>query len=116
LGFSTQGTAPVVVEAIDAINYPEKAQKQKQASPKIYLQAGAFQSIASAQNLKRDIEANLMLQRLNAVVRVLESEFEKDSTLHKVWIGPIQTTKSESAVTRILVQMGLAKPVKVVAN
>jgi hypothetical protein len=58
----------------------------------------------------------LMLQRLNAVVRVLESEFEKDSTLHKVWIGPIQTTKSESAVTRILVQMGLAKPVKVVAN
>ena len=116
LGFSTQGTAPVVVEAIDAINYPEKAQKQKPASPKIYLQAGAFQSKESARNLKRDIEANLMLQRLNAVVRVLESEFEKDSPLHKVWIGPIQTTRSEAAVTRILVQMGLAKPVKVLAN
>ena len=116
LGFSTQGTAPVVVEAIDALNYPDKAQKQKPAGPKIYLQAGAFQSIQSAQNLKRDIEANLMLQRLKAVVRVLESEFEKDSTLHKVWIGPIQTTKTEAAVTRILVQMGLAKPVKVVAN
>ena len=57
-----------------------------------------------------------MLQRLNAVVRVLESEFEKDSPLHKVWIGPIQTTRSEAAVTRILVQMGLAKPVKVLAN
>jgi len=47
---------------------------------------------------------------------VLESEFEKDSPLHKVWIGPIQTTRSEAAVTRILVQMGLAKPVKVLAN
>ncbi|MBT3463096.1 MAG: septal ring lytic transglycosylase RlpA family protein [Gammaproteobacteria bacterium] len=116
LGFSTQGTAPVVVEALDAINYPEKALKQKQAGPKIYLQAGAFQSKVSARNLKRDIEANLMLQRLKAVVRVLESEFEKDSTLHKVWIGPIQTSKNEAAVTRILVQMGLAKPVKVVAN
>ena len=116
LGFSTQGTAPVVVEAIDAINYPEKAQKQKPASPKIYLQAGAFQSKESARNLKRDIEANLMLQRLNAVVRVLESEFEKDSPLHKVWSVPIQTTRSEAAVTRILVQMGLAKPVKVLAN
>ncbi len=116
LGFSTQGTAPVVVEAIDAINYPKKAQMQQQAGPKVYLQAGAFQSRESAQNLQRDIEANLMLQRLKAVVRVLESEFEKDSTLHKVWIGPIQTTKSEGAVTRILVQMGLAKPVKVVAN
>jgi rare lipoprotein A len=116
LGFSSQGTAPVVVEAIDAVNYPEKAPKQKQARPKIYLQAGAFQSVASAQNLKSDIEANLMLQRLKAVVRVLESEFEKDSVLHKVWIGPIQNTKSEAAVTRILVQMGLAKPVKVVAN
>jgi rare lipoprotein A len=116
LGFSTQGTAPVVVEAIDGLNYPEKAQEQKQAGPKIYLQAGAFQSKARAQNLKRDVEANLMLQRLNAMVRVLGSELEKDSTLHKVWIGPIQTTKSEAAVTRILVQMGLTKPVKVVAN
>ena len=116
LGFSTQGTAPVVVEAIDALNYPKKSQKQRPAGPKIYLQAGAFQSAASAQNLKSDIETNLMLQRLKAPVRVLESEFEKDSVLHKVWIGPIENTKSEAAVTRILVQMGLAEPVKVVAN
>lgn len=116
LGFSKQGTAPVVVEALDAVNYPVEGKVKSETPPKVYIQAGAFQSLSSANNLKRNIEANFMLQRLKAPVRVLQSEFETDSILHKVWIGPIKQTKTEDTVTAILVQMGLNKPVKVVAN
>ena len=43
LGFSEQGTAPVVVEALDAVNYPDELVGPKKA-PNVYLQAGAFQS------------------------------------------------------------------------
>ena len=66
--------------------------------------------------LKRDIETTFMLQRLNAKVRVLESELEAEVKLHKVWIGPILSTNREAMISTILSQMGLAKPVKVVAN
>ena len=116
LGFSDQGTAPVVVEAVDSKNFPEDTPANAASAPNVYIQAGAFQSVTSARNLKRDIEANLMLQRLKAEVRVLESEFEVDKVLHKVWIGPIKQIKTDEAVTKILIQMGLSKPVKVVAN
>ena len=115
LGFSDQGTAPVVVEALDALNYPGEAATPKKA-PNIYLQAGAFQAKSSADKLKRDIETTFMLQRLNAKVRVLESELEAEVKLHKVWIGPILSTSREAMISTILSQMGLAKPVKVVAN
>ena len=116
LGFSDQGTAPVVVEAVDSKNFPEDTPANAASAPNVYIQAGAFQSATRARNLKRDIEANLMLQRLKAEVRVLESEFEVDKVLHKVWIGPIKQIKTDEAVTKILIQMGLSKPVKVVAN
>ena len=116
LGFSDQGTAPVVVEAVDSKNFQEDTPAKAASAPNVYIQAGAFQSATSARNLKRDIEANLMLQRLKAEVRVLESEFEVDKVLHKVWIGPIKQIKTDEAVTKILIQMGLSKPVKVVAN
>ena len=115
LGFSDQGTAPVVVEALDALNYPGEAATPKKA-PNIDLQAGAFQAKSSADKLKRDIETTFMLQRLNAKVRVLESELEAEVKLHKVWIGPILSTNREAMISTILSQMGLAKPVKVVAN
>lgn len=115
LGFSEQGTAPVVVEALDAINYPDELVGPKKA-PNVYLQAGAFQSLEGAKKLKRDIETTLMLQRLNATVRVLESELEAEVMLHKVWVGPIINAGREEMITTILSQMGLSQPVKVVAE
>lgn len=115
LGFSGQGTAPVVVEALDALNYPNDGVLPKK-TPNIYLQAGAFQAKSSALKLKQDIETTFMLQRLNATVRVLESELEAEVKLHKVWIGPILNTNRETMISTILSQMGLSKPVKVVAN
>lgn len=115
LGFSDQGTAPVVVEALDAINYPDEIVGPKK-SPNVYLQAGAFQSIDSAKKLKRDIETTLMLQRLNADVRVLESELEAEVKLHKVWVGPIINIGREEMIMTILSQMGLSQPVRVVAD
>ena len=100
-------SSPVVVEALDALNYPGEAATLKKA-PNIYLQAGAFQAKSSADKLKRDIETTFMLQRLNAKVRVLESELEAEVKLHKVWIGPILSTNREAMISTILSQMGLA--------
>jgi hypothetical protein len=105
----------VVVEALDAVNYPDELVGPKKA-PNVYLQAGAFQSLEGAKKLKRDIETTLMLQRLNATVRVLESELEAEVMLHKVWVGPIINAGREEMITTILSQMGLSQPVKVVAE
>ena len=54
LGFDHQGTAPVVVEALDKLNYLGRTQAE--ASSSFYLQAGAFSDADGAMSLLSEIQ------------------------------------------------------------
>ena len=107
LGFDTQGTAPVVVEAIDEVNYPELAKRTPHET--YYLQAGAFSrregAEAHMQKIKDALPSYLR-------VKILVSEKE-DSVLHKVWIGPMESEREEKLVSQRIQDRNLGRPVRV---
>ena len=111
LGFSEQGTAPVVVEAIDAVNYPEQfVVDDTRAS--VYLQAGAFQSVVAAEALMNKIKAALTETLAEVGLRELPSE-QTGGVLYKVWIGPLTSPERASEVTELLAGLGVKKPMRV---
>ena len=68
-------------------------------------------------SLAKSTKCCIISQFGNAIAIQLHIKLsEVDKVLHKVWIGPIKQIKTDEAVTKILIQMGLSKPVKVVAN
>ena len=111
LGFSEQGTAPVVVEAIDAVNYPEQVVLDETPAS-VYLQAGAFQSVVAARTLMNKIEAALPETLAEVGLRELPSE-QTGGILHKVWIGPLTSPERTSEVTELLASLGVKKPMRV---
>ena len=111
LGFSEQGTAPVVVEAIDAVNYPEQFVADDTPAS-VYLQAGAFQSVVAAEALMNKIEAALPETLAEVGLRELPSE-QTGGVLHKVWIGPLTSPEHASEVTELLAGLGVKKPMRV---
>ena len=111
LGFSEQGTAPVVVEAIDAVNYPEQVVLDETPAS-VYLQAGAFQSVVAARALMNKIEAALPETLAEVGLRELPSE-QTGGILHKVWIGPLTGPERTSEVTELLASLGVKKPMRV---
>ena len=111
LGFSEQGTAPVVVEAIDAVNYPEQFVVDDTPAS-VYLQAGAFQSVVAAQALVNKIEAALPETLAEVGLRELPSE-QTGRILHKVWIGPLTSPERASEVTELLAGLAVNKPMRV---
>ena len=92
LGFEKQGTAPVVVEAMDGLNHPELEKLKPRES--YYLQVGAFSALDRAE--KQLEEVKLALPE-GVPVRILASEI-KTSILYKVWIGPLVDPKEEGLV------------------
>ena len=111
LGFSEQGTAPVVVEAIDAVNYPEQFVVDDTPAS-VYLQAGAFQSVVAAEALVNKIKAALPETLAEVGLRELPSE-QTGGILHKVWIGPLTSPERASEVTELLAGLGVNKPMRV---
>ena len=84
LGFADKGTAPVVVEALDAQNYPDRLLPAPIGAPEIagaiyYLQAGAFSQRSSADSLQARLQGVLGQGSEGTDVRVLESELEAGS-------------------------------------
>jgi len=114
LGFSEQGTAPVVVEAMDALNYPDQF-PEIDTEPSVYLQAGAFRSEDAALELVQMIGQSLPPELAEVGLRELASE-ASESVLHKVWIGPIQDTELEQRVEQILNNLGITKPMRVLVD
>lgn len=114
LGFSEQGTAPVVVEALDALNYPDQF-PEIDTEPSVYLQAGAFRSEDAALELVQMIGQSLPPELAEVGLRELASE-EIESVLHKVWIGPIQDTELEQRVEQILNKLGITKSMRVLVD
>ncbi len=113
LGFADKGTAPVVVEAVDELNYPDIIVPGPPGST-YYLQVGAFSSVAGARSLLRQVEGLLDSRQDGTEVRILESEIES-GLLHKVWIGPIMTELDEHRIALLLSDAAL-DPIKVELN
>ena len=107
LGFENQGTAPVVVEAIDELNHPE-LRKLTHQEP-YYLQVGAFTVRARAEKQLKDVKLSVSEE---VPVNILRSEI-KTGTLYKVWIGPLDDPKEESLVARRILDQNLGKALRV---
>ncbi len=111
LGFAEQGTAPVVIEAIDVENYPDEAQLPEHHES-FYLQVGAFSKSTGAEQLLTAIN-DLMVQGGFAVAaRILQSELG-EATLHKVWLGPIGTEVSRDEIAKLVQDEKLGTPIRV---
>ena len=107
LGFHNQGTASVVVEAIDEANYPELTKRVAPATS--YLQAGAFSrregAVAQLTKVKKALPVDVQ-------VRILMTE-TSSGVLYKVWIGPLETRDEETLIAERIDDRNLGKPVKV---
>lgn len=114
LGFSGKGTAPVVIEALDSLNYPDRIvpDPSEQVTASLYLQIGAFKLDVSASRLRDRVATLLVSQGLDVPVRVLQSEMDS-LAINKVWIGPIQSATVESGISSILSELSLDKPIRV---
>lgn len=108
LGFENQGTAPVVVEAIDEINYPELALSLPHET--YYLQVGAFSRRQGAEMRMQQVKDALPSY---LKVKILMSGQVDGSVLHKVWIGPMESLREEQLVEARIVDRNLGKPVRV---
>ena len=117
LGFADKGTAPVVVEALDAENHPQEvAARQTSSEPSIpqvsyYLQAGAFSQRTAAESLRERLQHMFVGTSEGTDVQVLESELESGS-LHKVWVGPLAGQESRVQVAGQLQKSGI-EPIEV---
>ena len=114
LGFVDRGTAPVVVEAVDELNFPERVQKHTKALESYYLQVGAYSKLLGAEQQQEKILSLLATIPAKIEVNVLQSELT-DQVLHKVWLGPIETeTMRDELMLKVQnAKLGHAVPVKV---
>ena len=113
LGFDHQGTAPVVVEALDMLNYPGRTREE--ASSSFYLQVGAFSDADGAKSLLSEIQKLMNQNGYTFNVRALVSETDT-GVLHKVWIGPIHNELYEHELAAIIEAVGMGSPLKVEAD
>jgi rare lipoprotein A len=116
LGFADKGTAPVVVEALDEINYPELV-KGPVEHESFYLQVGAFSIEEGANALLENVRRVIELTEFAHVdVRILESELDDQSFLHKVWVGPMRSESEREEVARLVEAANLGVPLRVTVD
>lgn len=133
LGYANKGTARVMVEAIDpgqplpepapliAANpqsgvhpnsqpdpqTPENIVASVDQSPQIYLQAGAFSQVTSAQRLQDQLQV-----LLNSDINIHSEDSDK-GTIHRVFIGPFHNEQSAIAAQSVIRDTELANPLLV---
>ena len=120
LGFAHKGTAPVVVEAVDIMNHPNRLAVPAMAAPaaaasRYYLQVGAFSEVAGATIVNEMISRLMADKGLEFSVRVLQSE-TSTGILHKVWVGPIDDEVQENELSEMIVDANIGTPIKVELN
>jgi len=113
LGFADKGTAPVVVEALNEINYPDLVQGPVEHES-FYLQVGAFSRLEGADRLRQAIVNVIALTEFAGVdVRILQSELDEETILHKVWLGPIKSEPERDALAQLVESSHLGMPLRV---
>ena len=101
LGVDQTGTARVEIRAITFDESATYAPAKKNDGT--FLQAGAFSSKASAENLA----GRLMDEHIQPV------SVRRGGNLYKVWIGPYERESEIDAMARRVVELGFARPHKV---
>lgn len=113
LGFANKGTAPVVVEALDTMNYPGRVQ-QAVNHKSWYLQVGAFARRQGSETRLETVRHLMASTEFSGVaVRILQSELVDHSFLYKVWLGPIKTISERDKLAQLVQGSGLGKPFEV---
>lgn len=119
LGFVDEGTAPVVVEAMDALNYPgprvaTEAGPGESKSPAgtYYLQVGAFAEESGAREMQKRLKELMVTSDSQYPVTILESQV-RSGMLHKVWIGPIISTINEQDLALMIREADIGDPIRV---
>ena len=108
LGFEHQGTAPVVVEAIDEVNHPGQVATVHRAEL-YYLQIGAFKLEAGA--IKKLADVKQLLPN-HIEVTMLQSE-EEQGALYKVWVGPLTDVAEQDTIAALIRGNDLGNPIRV---
>lgn len=112
LGLAGKGVAPVVVEALDDLNYPELAEPAERGAT-YYLQLGAFLDRARAQALMDNVIAMVNASYGREIgMQILESQV-RQSVLHKVWMGPMANPEEQDQVAMLVEQARLGRPVRI---
>lgn len=113
LGFADKGVAPVVVEALDELNYPDLVQGPVEHES-FYLQVGAFSRLEGAKALQADLKGVIEFTEFRDVdVRILQSELDQEIILHKVWLGPIKTEAERDELATLVEASELGIPLRV---
>ena len=113
LGYSDKGLAPVVVEAVDELNHPERyAALHKVHATQYYLQLGAFSELRWANQLKDQVSEIIKSEGRDVGLKILQSE-RNDIVLHKVWLGPMADETQRQQIAAIVEAADLGKPINV---
>lgn len=113
IGYADQGIAPVVVEALDELNHPERYAAAKQTpATRYYLQLGAFSKQGGAESLKQKVGNLFAEQNYDVPLKILQSERDT-GILHKVWLGPLRDPDHRSEIAALVEAAQLGKPINV---
>ncbi|MDX1693160.1 MAG: septal ring lytic transglycosylase RlpA family protein [Ketobacteraceae bacterium] len=124
LGYANKGTARVKVEAIDPhrpatpkpvmADMPPTAEStdasllaSNSGSEQLYLQAGAFTQLTSAQRLQDQLQV-----LLNADISI-KTEQSENIVIHRVFVGPFHNEQSAIAAQSVIRDTELANPLLV---
>lgn len=119
LGYADKGTAKVRVEAITvdgpndqpvmlAKNDPVKPAAAPENTKQLYLQVGAFQQKAKAQQVQ------IQVAQLTHQTARIEPITLNDKTLYRVQIGPLRDLQKTDVVEQ-LQQQGFSKPISIIS-
>ena len=113
LGFADKGTAPVVVQALDELNYPDMAARPREHES-YYLQVGAFSRLEGARSRLKDIQRVIAPTEFSDVnVQILQSELDEKTVLHKVWLGPMESEAERDKLAQLVEASNLGVPLRV---
>jgi rare lipoprotein A len=113
LGFADKGIAPVVVESLDELNYPDLV-KGPVEHESFYLQVGAYSRLEGAETMRANLERVIEFTEFEDVdVRILQSELDQEVILHKVWLGPIDSETERDALATLVEASALGMPLRV---
>lgn len=117
LGYSDDGLAPVVVEAIDERNHPDRYARLNPLPvdvqhTKYYLQLGAFSELRWASELKEQVSELFKKEGRDIGLRILQSEHD-EVLLHKVWLGPMADEDQRQSIATMVELANLGKPLNV---
>jgi len=115
LGFSDKGTAPVVVEALDDLNYPGHS-RQAVGPNQFFLQVGAFAALDGAESRREEMKLLMRENEMEGLdVRIFQSDTEQ-VILHKVWLGPLGHTDQSDRIIQLVKGASFGKVFRVRIN